>query len=154
VRAGRACGGGARAGPRRHARARVERDGSQLQAAADRFDALGALGLAAEAADAAADAFAVAGRARQAAAMARRAGELRSRCGAGRPIGGAAGASSALTRREREISGLAATGMSSKAIAGRLGVSVRTVDNHLQHAYTKMGVTSRDGLRAALAADE
>jgi DNA-binding CsgD family transcriptional regulator len=29
-------------------------------------------------------------------------------------------------------------------------LSVRTVDNHLHHAYTKLGVTSRAGLAQAL----
>jgi len=45
---------------------------------------------------------------------------------------------------------LAATGMASKEIAQRLYLSVRTVDNHLQHAYIKLGVTSRAGLTQAL----
>ena len=45
---------------------------------------------------------------------------------------------------------LAANGMASKDIAGRLFLSVRTVSNHLQHAYTKLGVTSRAGLAQAL----
>jgi len=45
---------------------------------------------------------------------------------------------------------LAAKGMASKDIAERLFVSVRTVSNHLQHAYTKLGVTSRAALAQAL----
>jgi DNA-binding CsgD family transcriptional regulator len=45
---------------------------------------------------------------------------------------------------------LAATGMASKDIAERLYLSVRTVNNHLQHAYAKLGVTSRAGLAQAL----
>jgi DNA-binding CsgD family transcriptional regulator len=45
---------------------------------------------------------------------------------------------------------LAATGMASKDIAQRLYLSVRTVNNHLHHAYTKLGVTSRAGLTQAL----
>jgi DNA-binding CsgD family transcriptional regulator len=45
---------------------------------------------------------------------------------------------------------LAATGMASKDIAERLYLSVRTVNNHLQHAYAKLGVTSRAGLSQAL----
>jgi DNA-binding CsgD family transcriptional regulator len=45
---------------------------------------------------------------------------------------------------------LAATGMPSKDIAQRLYLSVRTVDNHLHHAYTKLGVTSRAGLAQTL----
>lgn len=48
-----------------------------------------------------------------------------------------------LTAREREIVGLAAAGVASKEIAERLFLSVRTVSNHLQNAYTKLGVSSR-----------
>ena len=55
-----------------------------------------------------------------------------------------------LTPREREIAALAAAGIPSNAIAADLVLSVRTVNNHLQRAYTKLGVTSRSGLRAAL----
>ena len=55
-----------------------------------------------------------------------------------------------LTEREREIALLASTGLKCKAIAERLYLSVRTVDNHLQRAYTKLGVGGRDDLAAAL----
>jgi DNA-binding CsgD family transcriptional regulator len=55
-----------------------------------------------------------------------------------------------LDGREREIVMLAASGLASKDIAGRLYLSVRTVNNHLQHAYAKLGVSSRAGLAEAL----
>ena len=55
-----------------------------------------------------------------------------------------------LTGREREIAVLAATGHSSKDIAARLHLSARTVDNHLQRIYDKVGVNSRQDLGAAL----
>jgi len=55
-----------------------------------------------------------------------------------------------LTRREWEIASMAAAGASSREIAGRLVLSVRTVDNHLQNVYTKLGVTSRDELARVL----
>ncbi len=51
-----------------------------------------------------------------------------------------------LTRREREIAGLAATGRTSPEIASMLRISTRTVDNHLGRAYGKLGVTGRSGL--------
>jgi DNA-binding CsgD family transcriptional regulator len=55
-----------------------------------------------------------------------------------------------LTPREREIALLAAAGASSRQIAGRLVISVRTVDNHLRNAYRKLGVTRRQDLRRVL----
>jgi DNA-binding CsgD family transcriptional regulator len=61
------------------------------------------------------------------------------------------GASAAeLTAREREIALLAAQGRTSREIADRLVLSVRTVDNHLQSAYRKLGVSGRGELAAAL----
>jgi len=59
-----------------------------------------------------------------------------------------------LTLREREIVRLVAEGLSNKAIAGRLGVSVRTVEGHLNHVFSKLGLSSRTELvRYALAHD-
>jgi DNA-binding CsgD family transcriptional regulator len=55
-----------------------------------------------------------------------------------------------LSPREREVAELATSGLASKAIASRLGLSVRTVSNHLQNAYAKLGVSSRDDLADAL----
>ncbi len=52
-----------------------------------------------------------------------------------------------LTPSEREIAGLAAGGLSSRAIAERLTLSVRTVDSHLSRVFTKLGVRSRRELR-------
>jgi DNA-binding NarL/FixJ family response regulator len=56
----------------------------------------------------------------------------------------------ALTDREREVAELAARGLSNRAIADRLYMSVRTVENHLSHVYDKLGVRGRDKLAAAL----
>ncbi len=55
-----------------------------------------------------------------------------------------------LTQREREVAALASAGQASKAIAGQLGVSVRTVDNLLQRVYRKLGASGRSDLRASL----
>jgi DNA-binding CsgD family transcriptional regulator len=55
-----------------------------------------------------------------------------------------------LTAREREIAMLAAARLSSREIAERLFLSVRTVNNHLQRVYTKLGVNSRVALSEAL----
>ncbi len=54
-----------------------------------------------------------------------------------------------LTQREREIADMAAAGASNREIAAKLVLSVRTVDNHLQNAYSKLGVTSREDLAQA-----
>jgi DNA-binding CsgD family transcriptional regulator len=138
----------------RHAAAARARGASELAAAADDFEALGALLLAAEAASAAAEAFGRDGDQRTATATLRRSSSLSQACeGAATPglirvIGAAP-----LSGREREIVMLAANGMSSKDIADRLFLSVRTVNNHLQHAYAKLGVTSRAGLARALGSD-
>ncbi|HNJ96606.1 MAG TPA: helix-turn-helix transcriptional regulator [Ilumatobacteraceae bacterium] len=55
-----------------------------------------------------------------------------------------------LSPREREITALAAKGAASKVIAQRLGLSVRTVSNHLQNAYLKLGISGRDELADAI----
>jgi DNA-binding CsgD family transcriptional regulator len=55
-----------------------------------------------------------------------------------------------LTPREREFALLAAAGSSSRMIAERLVISVRTVDNHLQNVYRKLGVTRRNELPRVL----
>jgi DNA-binding CsgD family transcriptional regulator len=55
-----------------------------------------------------------------------------------------------LTQREREIALLAAGGMTSQAIAATLTVSVRTIENHLQRIYSKLGLRSRRELGEAL----
>jgi DNA-binding CsgD family transcriptional regulator len=60
------------------------------------------------------------------------------------------GAADALTAREREVAALAADRLTSREIAGRLFLSVRTVDNHLQRIYAKLGVRGRTELAAAL----
>jgi len=55
-----------------------------------------------------------------------------------------------LSSREREVALLATSGLSSQQIADRLFLSKRTVENHLQRAYTKLGVTSREALSSAM----
>lgn len=55
-----------------------------------------------------------------------------------------------LSRREREVARLAATGLSNAAIAQHLVVSVRTVESHLYQAFAKLGIDSRESLRRYL----
>lgn len=48
-----------------------------------------------------------------------------------------------LTRREREVVGLAADGVKNREIAARLGISGHTVKNYLFSIFRKLGVSSR-----------
>jgi DNA-binding NarL/FixJ family response regulator len=48
-----------------------------------------------------------------------------------------------LSEREREVATLAAEGLSNKEIANRLHVSVRTVESHIRHVLTKIGLANR-----------
>ncbi|HEX6339814.1 LuxR C-terminal-related transcriptional regulator [Umezawaea sp.] len=63
------------------------------------------------------------------------------------------GRADALTESERKVATMAATGMSNRAIAESLVVSVRTVETHLTSTYRKLGVTGRPHLKAALRSD-
>lgn len=48
-----------------------------------------------------------------------------------------------LSERECEVARMVAEGMTNRAIAGRLAISPRTVDAHLQHIRDKLGLRSR-----------
>ncbi len=48
-----------------------------------------------------------------------------------------------LTGREVEVLQLAARGLTTREIADRLYISPKTADHHIQHVYTKIGVSSR-----------
>ena len=48
-----------------------------------------------------------------------------------------------MTAREVEVLQLLARGLSTKQIAERLFVSPKTAGNHIEHIYSKIGVTSR-----------
>jgi HD-GYP domain-containing protein (c-di-GMP phosphodiesterase class II) len=89
---------------------------------------------------------------------ARAAGELQAEASAGRLDGDAVNAvlraaghraparrewPAGLTAREVEVLGLLACGHSNKEVAKRLVVTPKTVSNHVEHIYSKLGVTSR-----------
>lgn len=57
----------------------------------------------------------------------------------------------ALTASERRIAGLAVSGRTNRDIAHELFVSPKTVENHLGHIYTKLGIRGRRQLARALA---
>ena len=48
-----------------------------------------------------------------------------------------------LTDREVEVVGLLARGLQTKQVARLLGISAKTADRHIQHAYAKIGVSTR-----------
>ena len=48
-----------------------------------------------------------------------------------------------LAPAERDVIRLVSEGLGNKDIAGRLFVSPRTVQSHLTHVYTKLGLSSR-----------
>ena len=117
----------------------------------DRFEQIGACLLAAESATEAALAYQRDGNRRAGAALGVRAAELAGACeGARTPGLTSLDVVVPLTARERDVATLAAQGVSSKAIAERLFLSVRTVNNHLQSVYSKLGVTGRRELASAL----
>lgn len=134
-----------------HVEAIASGDPDELTAVGERFEAIGALLCAAEAHAAAATALRADGEPRRATAAAGRAARLAARCeGASTPALVAVEADVPLTARELEVARLAATGLTSREIATRLGVSARTVDNQLQSAYGKLGVSSRRELGPAM----
>ncbi|MGE3661606.1 MAG: LuxR C-terminal-related transcriptional regulator, partial [Pseudonocardia sp.] len=134
-----------------HATAFAATDGDGLRGAAGQLADMGATLLAADAAAQAAAAYTRHGRKGSALAAAAQAHRLARLCGgACTPALAAAAAPAPLTGREREIVTLAARGLSNRAIARRLVISVRTVENHLYRASAKLGATDRSELAAAL----
>jgi DNA-binding CsgD family transcriptional regulator len=132
----------------RHAQVACDEDGEELFAVAREFNKLGLRVFAAEAAAAAVRIFRTARDPRALAASTLLADVL-SRCGPVRTPGLLA-MQPALTVRERQVAELAAEGVRSREIADRLYLSPRTVENHLQRVYTKLGVNGRVELAPAL----
>jgi ATP/maltotriose-dependent transcriptional regulator MalT len=136
-----------------HARALCDHDGDALDTASQMFEAIGFQLLAAEAAAEATATWRSRGERGHASRSSARVAQLLTHCeGATTPalnqLDDEPGMQ--LTRREREIARLAARGLTSSAISDELVVSVRTVDNHLQRVYSKLGINRRSELAARL----
>ncbi|MGW7201433.1 LuxR C-terminal-related transcriptional regulator [Streptomyces chryseus] len=135
----------------RFAGALASDDPNQLHKVAQDLESMGADLLAAEAASAAAAIWRRSDRSRHATAAAQLATRCSDRCeGARTPLINTIVAPAKLSTRELEVARLAAAGKASTDIAGDLYISVRTVDNHLQHVYKKLGVTNRRELAEVL----
>jgi DNA-binding CsgD family transcriptional regulator len=133
-----------------HARAVAAADADALAAVARRWEQLGDLVAAGDAAAQAAQVHRHGGRPGSALSAAAHAGRVAERSGARTPALAAALHPLPLTAREREIAGLAARGLSNREIAARLTVSVRTVEGHLYRAGHKLDVAHRDQLAELL----
>lgn len=126
-------------------------DARSLMAAAGTLDRTGHLLHAAEAAATAHGLHAAAGRRTAAKAALAFARELLAECGGARtPLTDLTGSGASLTPRELQVAKLIAAGLSARAVANRLDLSLRTVNNHLGRAYAKLGVSGRDALAQVL----
>jgi DNA-binding CsgD family transcriptional regulator len=128
------------------------RDGgaAQLASVSEEFERLGDLVAAVDAAAHAALAYRQQGLRGSALGCSTRAAALAEQCGASTSALRQAGEPLPLTDREREIVMLIGEGLSSREIAERLTLSVRTVESHVYRAMLKTGTTTRDELAALL----
>src|SRR5205823_3806776 len=115
----------------------------ELEAAGDDLRSAGLHLMAAESYSRAADLHSTAGRDRAAASLHRQIDRELAICGftTSPLVLGHSGQS--LSRREDEIAGLAADGLSNREIADELVLSVRTVETHLLRVYKKLGIRAR-----------
>lgn len=126
-------------------------DPVRLEDCAGRLEHLGYLLPAAEQATTAYRLHAGAGHRLRANAALARAQRLRDACdGASTPLLDTGGVRTVLTRRELQVAHLAAEGLSDRAVAAKLGLALRTVNNHLTRIYSKLGVAGRAQLADVL----
>jgi DNA-binding CsgD family transcriptional regulator len=128
------------------------RDGgaAQLASVSEEFERMGNLVAAVDAGAHAALAYRRQGLRGSALGCSTRAVALAEQCGASTSALRQAGEPLPLTDREREIVKLIGEGLSSREIAKRLTLSVRTVESHIYRAMLKTGTTSRDELAALI----
>ncbi|MBB5167257.1 DNA-binding CsgD family transcriptional regulator [Mycobacterium sp. AZCC_0083] len=131
----------------RFAEAMRDGDAAELSAVSEEFERMGDLVAAVDAAAHAATGYRRHDLRGSALACSTRADELAEQCGgASTPALRQSSEQLPLTDREREIGMLIADGLSNRAIAERLSLSVRTVESHIHRAMKKTGTTSRDEL--------
>jgi DNA-binding NarL/FixJ family response regulator len=128
------------------------RDGeaAELAAVSDEFERMGDLVAAVDSAAQAALAYRRHDKRGSALGCATRAAALAEQCGASTSTLRQASEPLPLTDREEEIGMLIGEGLSNRAIAERLTLSVRTIESHIYRAMTKTGTTSREELAALL----
>lgn len=135
----------------RYIEALAQSDASALETAGGEFERCGAHLLAGEAHADASRIYTRKGDKRAAARAMRTSTRLLDKCpGVRTPVSILVGSAIQLTARERQIALLAARNMSSAEVAEHLVVSTRTVDNHLQKIFSKLGITSRREIGRAL----
>ena len=138
----------------RHAEAVLAADVDELADIAQDWESIGSALLAAETFLVAAQTARRQGSARRATALTARGAALAAGCqGARTPDLRHGDEVDPLSPREREIAALASQGLRSREIADSLVVSIRTVDNHLQAIYGKLGIAGRRELASALRAN-
>ena len=143
-------------GPRVGAAARFsaalsDGEAAELAAVSEEFERMGDLVAAVDAAAQAALTYRSQGLRGSALGCAARADALAEQCGgAWTPALSQAREPLPFTDREREIVMLIGEGLSNRAVAERLTLSVRTVESHIYRAMSKTGTTTRDELAAVL----
>jgi ATP/maltotriose-dependent transcriptional regulator MalT len=135
-----------------HSHGLAHHDGDRLDDAAGRFEELGAMAMAADAAAQAAREHARAGGRLKELESATHAHWRASQCDLRSPATAAIERPLPITDREREFATLVAAGLSNRQISDRLNVSARTVEGHLYRIFTKLGINDRDELAHLLRA--
>jgi len=125
-------------------------NGAELTSLSDDFERMGDVIAAVDCAAHAALAHRRKGKRGSALGSSARAAALAEQCGASTPALRQASAPLPLTDREGEIVMLIGEGFSSREVAERLTLSVRTVESHIYRAMLKTGTTTRDELATLL----
>ncbi|SFR87105.1 DNA-binding response regulator, NarL/FixJ family, contains REC and HTH domains [Microbacterium sp. cf046] len=131
----------------RHAEALQRSDASALEHVSSAYEEMGDLVAAADAAAQGAFQLHAAARTREALRANHRASTLAARAQGARTFAlRRLEHAPSLSKREYEIARLAADGLSNRAIADLLGISVRTVEGHILRALAKSGLPNRGAL--------